>query len=550
MSDHFHMELTFPDRADWILSQILSVRAKQFVDKTFITQPGGSTYSYAQTDAIASGISQGLIDRGLRPGDRLLIYLDNCPEYVIAWFGAARANVVEVPINTEYFGSMLQHCVTMSEPRGIVVGSRYVDRFIQIADSLRTHKILFFVYGEDDNDAIRMLSDNGLSAEPLEHLLAIKPVSPPPRHARQDLAAILFTSGTTGPSKGVMMSHAQTYFFSDQCVNLVKLTSDDVYMTSNTLFHANAQFLTIYPALIAGASVVLYEKFSSSLFSQRLAESGATVTNFLGVMMDWIAKQPPADTDAKSKLRCIFSVPTAWSGVDLLKQRFGVEAFVEAFGQTEICLPMLTPYGQSRPVGAVGLAVSDWFDIRLANPETDEEVKPGQVGELQIRPREPWIVNSGYFNMPEATAAARRNLWLHTGDGLKQDRDGWYYFVDRFKDCLRRRGENVSSYDVESPILLHPRVASCAAVGVPATEDGGEDEIAVFIVPAGGETITPNEIIAWMEKKVPPFLIPRFVQILDRFPLTPSGKTQKVELRRMGVQNAWDRQARAVREIR
>lgn len=152
--------------------------------------------------------------------------------------------------------------------------------------------------------------------------------------------------------------------------------------------------------------------------------------------------------------------------------------------------------------------------------------------------------------MPEATAAARRNLWLHTGDGLKQDRDGWYYFVDRFKDCLRRRGENVSSYDVESPILLHPRVASCAAVGVPATEDGGEDEIAVFIVPAGGETITPNEIIAWMEKKVPPFLIPRFVQILDRFPLTPSGKTQKVELRRMGVQNAWDRQARAVREIR
>jgi crotonobetaine/carnitine-CoA ligase len=312
-------------------------------------------------------------------------------------------------------------------------------------------------------------------------------------------------------------------------------------MTANPLFHGNAQFLTTYPTLIAGASMFLYEKFSPTRFAERVEESGATVTNFVGVMMDWVAKQPPSELEKKSRLRCIFTAPTPWDLVPQIRQRFGVKAFTEVFGQTEICQPIIAPYGIDRPPGAAGLAVNEWFDIQLADPETDEPVPPGQIGELQIRPKEPWTINSGYFGMPEATAAARRNLWFHTGDGLKQDKDGWFYFVDRFKDCLRRRGENISSFEVEQPILTHPAVLSCAAVGLPADEKGGEDEVGVFIVAKEGMSVTPEEISAWATERLPGFLNPRYVRIMPQLPMTPSGKVQKAELRKLGAANAWDR---------
>jgi carnitine-CoA ligase len=344
-----------------------------------------------------------------------------------------------------------------------------------------------------------------------------------------------------------MIPNAQCYFASEQCVSQVRLTVDDVYMTGNPLFHFNAQFLTTYPTLIAGGRMVLYEKFSPTRFSQRVAESGATVTNFVGVMMDWVAKQPAAETDKQSRLRCIFSAPTAWDLVPEIRKRFGVKAFAEGFGHTETGQPIIAPYGVDRPPGAAGLALSDWFEIQLAHPETDEPVPQGQIGELQLRPREPWILNSGYFDMPEATAAARRNLWFHTGDGMRQDADGWFYFVDRFKDCLRRRGENISSFEVEQPILTHPAVLSCAAVGLPADEKGGEDEVGVFIVPKEGMKVTPEEISGWATERLPGFLNPRYVRIMTQLPMTPSGKVQKAELRKMGVAKAWDRGSGAKR---
>ena len=266
------------------------------------------------------------------------------------------------------------------------------------------------------------------------------------------------------------------------------------------------------------------------------------MTNFVGVMMDWVAKQPPADSDKKSRLRCVFAAPTAWTAVDTLKQRFGVKAFVECFGQTEVCLPMLTPYGRPRPAGAAGLAEADMFEIRLADPDTDEEVPQGQVGELQIRTKEPWIINSGYYGMPEATANARRNLWFHTGDGMREDAEGWFYFVDRLKDCLRRRGENISSYEVERPILTHDAVQDCAAVGMPADEEAGEDEVGVFVIAKEGKQVSADEIDKWASTRLPEFLRPRYIQFVDSFPMTPSGKVQKAKLRAMGTQGGWDRQ--------
>lgn len=547
MQTYGPLTLTFPDRKDWSLSTILAKQAKRLGDKPFLTEPDRGSFSYRQMDEIATRIAGGLISRGFQVGDRLMIYMDNRYEYIHAWFGATRAGAVEVPTNTGYFGDFLKHALNVTKPRGVVVGSNYVSRFVDVAAGVKELNLRFFVVSDQVEKDVASLKAAGYEAESFDVLLNAKPAEHLPAQERWNLGAIIFTSGTTGPSKGVMMSNAQFYFASDQCVSQTRLTENDVYMTANPLFHGNAQFLTTYPSLIAGASMVLYEKFSPTRFAQRVAESGATVTNFVGVMMDWVAKQPESEYEKKSKLRCIFTAPTPWDLVPEIRRRFGVKAFTEVFGQTEICQPIIAPYGVDRPPGAAGLAVTEWFDIQLADPETDEPVPVGQIGELQIRTKEPWTLNSGYFGMPEATANARRNLWFHTGDGMKQDKDGWFYFVDRFKDCLRRRGENISSFEVEQPILTHPAVLSCAAVGLPADERGGEDEVGVFVVPKEGMTVTPEEISAWATERLPGFLNPRYIQIMTALPMTPSGKVQKAELRKMGAAKAWDRGSGAKR---
>ena len=337
---------------------MLGTQADRYEDKIFLVQPGRAAISYRAMDDAATCIAHNLMARGFQVGDRLMVLADNCFEYVQAWFGASRAGVAEVPTNTGYFGDFLLHALDVTDPQGVLVDSRYAGRFADIAGKLRNPVPRFFLLGDDVESAARALARAGLESEPYEALLRPADTGRLPSVARWDLGAIIFTSGTTGPSKGVMMLNAQCHFGSEQGVNQVRLTEDDVYMTANPLFHFNAQFLTTYPTLIAGATMYLYEKFSPSRFSARVSESRATVTNFVGVMMDWVVKQPPAVTDGQSRLRCIFSAPTPWDLVPEVKRRFGVETVVECFGHTETCLPVMTPYGSERPRGAAGLAAA------------------------------------------------------------------------------------------------------------------------------------------------------------------------------------------------
>ncbi|MDC3377216.1 AMP-binding protein, partial [Candidatus Nanopelagicales bacterium] len=246
-----------------------------------------------------------------------------------------------------------------------------------------------------------------------------------------------------------------------------------------------------------------------------------------------IWKQERRDNDADNPVRCVFSAPTASSILDEFKARFDIEAFVEVFGLTETSAPILSPYGEARPAGAAGLVASDFFEIRLVDPDTDEEVSVGDVGELVVRPRHPWTCSMGYYGMPEKTAEAWRNLWFHTGDALRQDDDGWFYFVDRYKDALRRRGENISSYEVEQAVLAHPAVVECAVVAVAADVEAGEDEVmAVIVCPSG---VQPSEIWDYCKGRIPEFAIPRFIRMVDSLPRTPSEKIQKSVLREEGI---------------
>jgi crotonobetaine/carnitine-CoA ligase len=284
---------------------------------------------------------------------------------------------------------------------------------------------------------------------------------------------------------------------------------------------------------VAGGRAVIRSKFSASRWIDHVRDSGVTVTNFVGVMMDFAWKQPPREDDRDNRLRCVYAAPYASTIGEQFKERYGIEAFVDAFGLTETSAPIMSPYGVERPPGAAGLANTEWFDIRLVDPDTDREVAVGEVGELVVRPVHPWTCSNGYYNMPEKTVEAWRNLWFHTGDALRRDEDGWYYFIDRYKDALRRRGENISSYEVEQAILGHPGIVEAAVLGVPADQEAGEDEVLAVVVTS--EPVEPAEIVRWCEGRIPAFAIPRYVRVVEALPKTPSEKVRKAALRDQGV---------------
>ncbi|GAY08293.1 AMP-binding protein [Pseudonocardia sp. N23] len=536
MRTYRDLHLTFPDRATWTLPAVLRHRAGTHGDAVFLDVPFQKVQlTYAETLDAAERVGGGLLAGGCVQGDRVLIMAANGIDYLLAWMGASVAGLVEVPINTAYRGTFLEHQVRTVAPRAAVVDPGFVAHFLDLeaAKGIGT----FYVTGSSSSsrEAIAALRGAGWSAEPFSLLSGADRPASLPEVAASDPAAILFTSGTTGLSKGVTMPHTHFHFFADECVSLCRLTDADAHMAVGPLFHGNAQFLACYPAMIVGARFVLQQRFSASRWVEQLRESGVTVTNFIGVMMDWVHKQPRRDDDADNPLRCLYAVPLATSIAPDFKERFGIEAFVENFGLTEISMPILTPYGEDRPAGAAGLLVEDYFDVRLVDPGTDEEVPLGEVGELVVRAHLPFTMTTGYYGMPERTVEAQRNLWFHTGDGLRRDADGWYYFVDRLKDALRRRGENISSFEVEQPVLAHPGVLDCAVVGVPADSEAGEDELLLVVVPEEGTTLTAAEVWEWCEPRLPAFAVPRYVRIVASLPMTPSGKVRKLELRESGV---------------
>jgi carnitine-CoA ligase len=528
---------TIADQSAWMLPAVLAERSRSHGDKTYLIEAEGEQrrWTYRQMHDQARTVGAHLFAAGFQPADRLAIMLPNCPEYLLAWYGAATIGVTEAPVNPDYTGYFLRHSITLVQPRGVVTSAELSGAFTSIADELPAG-LSFYVLGTGDAlaSALDKLAACGWTARPFTSLLAADIGSVPEvRITPRDLGAIVSTGGTTGASKGVMMSHSHFHFFAEQLITAVRLREDDVYMLATPLFHGMAQFLTAYPAMVAGATVVMYARFSPSKFVDRLHETGTTVTNLIGVMTDWVWKQPPTDRDSTHQLRRILCAPTPPSIAEPFRLRFGLEAIVEVYGQTETSMNMMCPYGEPRPAGAVGLAVDQYFDLRIADPETDEELPVGSVGELQVRPKLPWIMNSGYWGMPDATAAARRNLWFHTGDALRKDEAGWFYFSDRLKDTIRRRGENIASFEVEQVIAGHPGVLECAVYGVASEIEGAEDEVMTTVVLAGG--VTFSDVIGWLPGRMPEFFVPRFWRAMEALPKGPSERVQKEALRRLGT---------------
>lgn len=536
-----HFEPHFP-RAHWTLPHVLEHQARHRADRPFLSwTDAGTALTYAEVNARVNRLAHGMAAFGIRRREHVGILLPNCLDFLFAWFALSKLGAVEVAISDAYKGSFLAHPLQLSRSRTLITTATLAQRLVDIEDQIPIETIVLVTEPGAD-PAVLPPAFRRIRVHPFADLYSDNAANPPDITTPQDPAAVLLTSGTTGPSKGVVMPHSQFYFFAEEDVQLMRLKEDDVYMTGFPLFHGNAQFLTVYPSMIAGAHCVLYPRFSASDWAGRARRSGATVTNLLGATLAFICAQPPSPDDRAHKIRCIYAAPLSTDLAGPFSERFGVKEFVDGFGQTEISNVFMTPPGAPRPPGASGVLVDQWFEIRLADPETGEPVPEGQAGELWVRHKHPGIISTEYLGMPDKTIESRRDLWFHTGDALRRDAQGWYYFVDRVKDALRRRGENISSFEVEAVLRSHASVADCAVIGVAADEKAGEDEVMAFLIPREGQTLDYAAISAWCDSRMPAFMIPRYFDQLQELPRTPTEKVRKKELRERGVgPQTWDR---------
>ncbi|MBR0750206.1 ATP-dependent acyl-CoA ligase [Bradyrhizobium japonicum] len=521
---------SFPP-SDRILSTILTRQAERHGDRVLLVA-GETRWSFAQTAAIAAASAQALVDAGISPGDRVVLMCSNRPEFLQVYLGCAWLGAIAVPINTALRGFQLSHIFRNSRPALLVVEAQFVDAIESVEAGVDLPPRTWIV------GAAAGAVDARLSAVPLPALGAAAPAG---AVRPGDTVAILYTSGTTGPAKGVCCPQAQLFWWGIYSARALGIREGDVLFTTLPLFHTNA-LNAFYQALLNGCTYVLEPKFSASGFWAAAQRHKATVGYLLGAMASMLLAQPNNANDRAHRLRVALGggVPPQIHGPFL--QRFGVP-LVDGYGSTETNFVFAGTIPSDRP-GTMGY-LADGIEARIVD-ENDSALPDGQAGELVLRAGEPFAFATGYFGMPEKTVEAWRNLWFHSGDRVVRDADGHYRFTDRMKDSIRRRGENVSSWEVEQTIQSHPAVAACAIYPLPS--ELGEDEVAAAILLEPGQSLEPVDIVRHCEGQIAYFAVPRYVRILSQMPLTENGKIKKGVLREAGITtDTWDREAAGVR---
>ena len=504
--------------------------AKAQADKVYANFVDGSEWTYAQTLDIAVRAANALRKLGVKQGERVLVWLPNSADCLRIWFGLNFLGAVFVPINLAYKGNLLQHAVGLSEAR---LGIVHADLYPRLADIDRQSLRELVVVGGEPKP-IEGLTTRGADA------LASDDATPPALErdiAPWDLQSIILTSGTTGPSKGVLSSYVHLY-------NMAKaapfLSGEDRYMLNLPLFHSGG-VMPVTAMLIHGGSIAMVDAFDTDSFWDMVRRRGITTSILLGVMGGFLLKRPPRPDDKAHTLRTCTYVPLNDTAPQF-HERFGTEIHTH-FNMTEISMPIVSEPNPTA-LGSAGRP-RPGVEVRIVD-ENDCEVPVGEVGQLAVRTDCPWAMSHGYAGSPEATATAWRNGWFHTGDGFRRDADGNFYFVDRLKDAIRRRGENISSFEVESEILAHPAVQEAAAVVVKS--EIAEDGVMAVVALRPGAPFDPAELIEFLRPRMAHFMIPRYVRIVDALPRTPTAKIEKVKLRGEGLTaDTWDREEAGVK---
>ncbi len=514
------------------LPAILQRGAESYGDAPLVSI-GVTQWSHQQALDRVAAHAGNLRRSGLRAGDAIALMCGNLPQQLESFLAAGWLGAIAVPINTASMAPQIQYFLADSQARLLVIEATYLDRLVNI-DWTKTGIEAIWVVGTGEAD-LTMPETIPITVYPEPGI----PVEPAAVNAG-DTLAILYTSGTTGPPKGVMCPHAQYFWWGAHCVDALSIDASDTLCTALPLFHINALH-TFCQASLSGAQVRFLSRFSASRYWSTMQEHGGTVGYLLGAMAPMLLAQPESAVERQHKVRCILSPGTPAAAARALQERTGV-IVIEGFGSTETNFALGTRF-DTEPRGIMGW-VRPHFEARVVD-EHDTPLADGQAGELVLRAEQPFAFATGYFNMPDKTVEAWRNLWFHTGDRVVREPDGAFRFLDRLKDSIRRRGENISSYEVEAVLLSHPLIAAAAVF--PVKSELAEDEVMATIAlrATDNERQTPSflpELAKFCKSRLPYFAVPRYIDIVAELPRTASGKIQKYILRERGITTStWDR---------
>jgi crotonobetaine/carnitine-CoA ligase len=517
----------------------------------------GTKLTASQVARAGRRLAAALDDLGSAQHDRIATMLENSPEAVEAWAGIVLGGRIAVPVNTAYKGSYLLHQLADCGAKVVIVAKSLAPRLVEVVHELPDLDHVFILDDQatgTDDDAGRggELPDLGrVAVHRWTDLQGVEDRQPSMVIRPSDLATFIYTGGTTGPSKGCMLTHNYHEALARQIGICWQRTAEDVVWTPLPLYHFNALTTVVVGTLLYGGRGAIYRKFSVSNFWSEMNRVGATITSTLGTMAYLLAHDPDRPEmprsglpEANRTLRLLGAAPMPVEVDDVIRERFGVKTFSGAYGVTEASLVSWQPPGVTNKPNAAGKINDEYFDVRIFDDD-DAELPRGTDGEVVVRPKRPHVMFEGYWGRPEVTVETSRNWWYHTGDIGRIDDDGFLFFVDRKADYLRRRGENISSYEVESVLMSHGALADVAVHAVPS--ELTEDDLKVTATLKAGAELRPEELFSWCVERLPYFVLPRYVEFRLELPRSPVGRVLKRDLRDEGVTaSTWDAEAAGV----
>ncbi|MDP5275623.1 ATP-dependent acyl-CoA ligase [Chengkuizengella axinellae] len=505
--------------------ELIKKNAKKIPKQTFL-QFNENTYTYSELNQFSGKVANHLRNLGIKKGDHVALMMKNCPEFIWIWFGIAKLGAVMVPININIKGNSLRYILQHSDSKLLIANKE----FLEIINSA-------FL----SNPALKPIELEFFMTAALQEKSVLKKS---PSIKVNDPMAIIYTSGTTGVPKGVVLPHFSYVHTGSLFVEeMMNITTDDTLFTCLPLFHLNAQQLSVMGALVAGIKLVLSERFSASSFWQEVYESKATIFNYIGSMLTILYKQPYSPYEKIHSVNRSFGAAApeeTWSDIE---ERFGF-TIIEGYGLTETGTMALCNPPENIKVGSIGKAVRH-VNVKIFD-ENNQELPSNQDGEIVVQQKMDHTMFQSYFRMPEKTSEAMEGGWFHTGDRGFMDEDGYFYFKDRMKDCIRYRGENISSFEIERVVNNFPEVFEGAAIGVPS-EVGEEDVKVVLQLQPSIKNFDYERFIRYCEQELAYYMIPRYIEIKETLPKTATQRTQKYVLKEEGIGNSWDREKSGIK---
>ena len=520
--------MKFKTGEKYVLGKMLEEAAQKYGDSTFFWFED-KQYPYSEVLAQSRRLAAGLVGLGVKKGSHVAILMENCPEFIYTWFGLSLLGAIEAPFNPFHKGNILEYLINYSDAEILVISSSFIEEIKSVEDRVKKIKKVV-IEGKFEPKPF-----NKMEAVPFSALLQGNAQPPEVEVKYNDIMALMFTSGTTGLSKGVLISHNQGFFVASQYVSVTGVKKTDTGYCYIPLFHEAPQFGLVLGSMLYGGKFLLTRGFSTTDFWNDIKKYNCTLSGMFEVVIKLLLMAPEQPDDADNPMRVFSTAHITPESQQAFEKRFDVK-LVNCYGLTEGDCSITATQGDIRP-GSMGKP-HGYFDVKLFDA-ADREVPPGKTGEIVLRPRQPHLIFEGYYKMPEKTLEAFRNLWWHTGDLAYQDKDGYFYFVGRDKDMIRRGDENISALEVEKVVETHPSVQECAAVAA-YSEVWGE-EVKLAVVCREGAQFDLAEMVAYCDERMAYFMVPRYIEVVSIIPRTgASGRPVKEQLKEITA-GTWDR---------